>query len=45
VEGSHRVTLPVEVNADGVPPTEVELIGPDERCGCKYELGPAAAAR
>jgi hypothetical protein len=41
-DGSHRVTLPVEVNADGVPPTAIELIGPDETgrlVRWHYELG------
>lgn len=41
-DGSHRVTLPVEVDADGVPPKAVELIGSDETgrlVRWHYELG------
>jgi hypothetical protein len=41
-DGSHRATLPVETDAEGLFPYEVELIGPDadgQLMRWRYELG------
>jgi hypothetical protein len=41
-DGTYRLSVPVELDANGLPPSEVELLGPDETgqlMRWRYELG------
>jgi hypothetical protein len=44
-DGSHRATLPVEIDAQGLPPSGAQLIGSDESGRlmlCRYRREPGA---